>query len=182
MIPRWPALKILATIPIGIGIVAACTAIFLVLLLVTSIHNWPASWSYIVGGDNHGCRTERVVHVHADSAPNYIVTLSDGRSYQRDVDDTETYGGDCGRGPCRFHPGDSAFVCPTRYRDKGGVELVRSPGDMDYPNDFTYQLLPSRRGAKRSAPPRPPDLPTTLHLQPRASRSARRSAVRVVRP
>jgi hypothetical protein len=136
----------------GLSIVAGSIVVVLVLVLVASVHNWPAFWSYLVGGDNHGCRAERVVHVDGGMEPNYIVTLSTGRSYQRDVHDTETYGGDCGRGPCRFHPGDTAFVCPTRYRDKGGIELVESPSDMDYPNDFTYHIFaapPAREAASR---------------------------------
>jgi hypothetical protein len=90
---------------------------------------------------NHGCRVERVTAVHLEGMPGYIITLSDGRSYQRAVHDTETSGGNCGSGPCAFHVGDVAYVCPTRYKEEGGVEIVTDPGAMDYPNDFTYHAV-----------------------------------------
>lgn len=78
-----------------------------------------------------------VTIVRRGTRPNYVFVLSNGRAYQRDIQDTETV-----TGPIRYRPGDVAYLCPTRYAEKGGVEIVDAPGAMDWPNDFTFWPLP----------------------------------------
>lgn len=133
-------MKILTKIVIGFGAVAAWVAIVLGLLLVTSVRNWPAFWNYLLGKDTHGCRGTRVISVYQPNRPNYILVLSNGRPYQRDIHDTETV-----KGPLRFHRGDVVYVCPTRYAGKGGVEIVDGPSVMDWPNDFTFWPVSKKR-------------------------------------
>lgn len=52
-------MKIILEVLIALGAIAAWVFLVISLLLITSVHNWPAFWNYMLGRNNHGCRATR---------------------------------------------------------------------------------------------------------------------------
>ena len=85
------------------------------------------------------CKETTVRAVHFGQRLDYVVDLSDGHSYQRDPNGTESW---TRGGMKRFSVGDTAYVCT----DMSGyphneLDVVDSPHEFDYSGHFIFHRI-----------------------------------------
>lgn len=96
-------------------------------------------FSYGLRSQSANCSKTSVKTVHFRERSDYIVDLSDGHSYQRDPQGTDSYVGGVLQ---KFSAGDTAYVCTKIGGDPNGeLDVVSSPYEFDYPGTWIFHRI-----------------------------------------